>query len=105
MIHFDWDPPKSAKNRRERGFGFEAASLVFEDPYAMTEEDSVDEGEQRLRTIGMVNGEAILLVIHLQDIWEFDVYVRIISARKATPTERSDYEQNRAANGGPAIES
>ena len=33
---FDWNEKKSETNRRERGFGFEAATAVFLDPAALT---------------------------------------------------------------------
>ena len=35
------------------------------------------------------------LVIHLEEDSQEGLFVRIISARKATPGERRDYEQNR----------
>lgn len=96
MIYFEWDPPKDAKNLRERGFGFAAVRPVFSDPYRITEEDSVVDGEQRWRTIGTSQGIIIVVVIHLEETFRGNTFVRIISARKATSTERSDYEQNRA---------
>jgi len=30
---FEWDPDKSDWTRRTRGFGFERAMLVFDDPF------------------------------------------------------------------------
>jgi uncharacterized DUF497 family protein len=30
-MRFDWDPAKEKRNRRERGFGFDFAALIFED--------------------------------------------------------------------------
>jgi uncharacterized DUF497 family protein len=96
MIHFEWDPSKDAKNLRERGFGFAAVRPVFLDQYRITEEDSVVDGEQRWRTIGTALGVTVVIVIHLEENFRGDTFVRIISARKATPAERIDYEQNRA---------
>lgn len=75
---------------------FDEASVVFEDPYRTTEEDSVVENEQRWRTIGIVAGLAIVLVVHLEEEDGEDLFVRINSARRATPVERSDYDNNRA---------
>jgi len=67
---------------------------VFDDPYRITQEDSVVEGELRWRTVGAAYGIVVLLVIHLEEDFGGDLYVRIISARRATAGERSDYEQN-----------
>ena len=59
----------------------------------MMEEDGVVEGEMRWRTIGEVDGEMLLLVIHLlRDDEDDQETVRIISAREAAPEERSRYE-------------
>jgi uncharacterized DUF497 family protein len=96
MIYFGWDPDKDAKNLRERGFGFAAVRPVFSDPYRITEEDSIVEGEQRWRTIGTAMGVTVVIVIHLEEDFHGDTFVRIISARKATPGEREEYEENRA---------
>jgi uncharacterized DUF497 family protein len=96
MIYFEWDPDKDARNLRDRGLGFAAVRPAFSDPYRITEEDSVVDGEQRWRTIGTARGITIVLVIHLEESFDGDTFVRIISARKATPGERNDYEQNRA---------
>jgi uncharacterized DUF497 family protein len=95
MIHFSWDEEKNRKNLRDHGIAFPAARPVFFDPYRITDEDSVVEGEQRWRTIGIAGDAAILLVVHLEMDFEGDLYVRMISARGATPVERYEYEQNR----------
>ena len=98
MIHFEWDEAKAASNLREHGVDFLDAIGVFDDPFRMSEEDSVVDGELRWRTIGTALGITILLVVHLEDDFGEDVFVRMISARKATPGERSNYEQNRASD-------
>jgi uncharacterized DUF497 family protein len=95
-VYFDWHDAKLRKNLRDHGIHFEDASLVFEDPYCITQEDLVDEGEQRWRTIGIAFGVIVLIVIHVDEDFDEDVVVRIISARKATPGESYDYDQNRA---------
>ena len=96
MIYFDWDEKKAAKNLRDHEVDFEDAKTVFNDPYRITEEDSVVNGEQRWRTIGTALGIAILFVAHLEEDFGEDIFVRMISARAATAGERRDYEQNRA---------
>jgi uncharacterized DUF497 family protein len=95
-VYFDWDEQKLRKNLRDHGIHFEDASLVFEDPYRLTQEDLVDDGEQRWRTIGIAFGLTVLIAIHVDEDLDEDIIVRIISARRATPGESYDYDQNRA---------
>jgi uncharacterized DUF497 family protein len=94
-IHFEWDENKAARNLMVHGIDFATARDVFNDRYRLTVEDSVVENELRWRTIGIAASITILLVIHLEEDFGGDMFVRIISARKATPGERRDYEQNR----------
>jgi uncharacterized DUF497 family protein len=96
MIHFEWDPWKAAENLRDHGIDFSDARAVFYDPYRITEEDSVVEGEQRWRTVGTALGITILLVVHLEEDFQGEMYVRMISARTATAWEREEYERDRA---------
>jgi uncharacterized DUF497 family protein len=96
MIYFEWDDWKAAENLRNHGVDFSDARTVFYDPYRITEEDSVVDGEQRWRTIGTALGISILLVVHLEEDFQGNMFVRMISARHAMPGERSEYEQNRA---------
>ena len=70
--------------------------LVFEDPYHLSRPDRPHrevEGELRWHTLGMIEGMHVLLVVHT--VPEPDEHgeepVRIISARRATPTERGIY--------------
>lgn len=93
MLYFEWDDMKAARNLRVHSISFTTASLVFDDPFRITEEDSVVQGEQRLRTTGLAGGIAIVVVIHLEEIAGDDLFVRIISARKATREERRSYDE------------
>ena len=89
-----WVPNKDRSNRQPHGLSFETAILVFDDPFAATQEDPYPH-EQRWRTLGM-SGPVLLLVVHT---WpELDPRTgeevgRIISARKATRNERRAYEE------------
>ncbi len=96
MIYFEWDEWKAAENLRLHGVDFSDARLVFNDPYRVTEEDSVVDGEQRWWTVGTALGISMLLVVHLEEDFQGDMFVRMISARHASPSERSEYERNRA---------
>lgn len=78
---------------RKHGVSFELAMRVFSDPFALSEQDRIEEGERRWQTLGMVEGVLLLLVAHTF-LEEADVeVVRIISARRAERQERRRYEQ------------
>ena len=95
-VFFEWDDQKAKENLEKHGVSFEAARTVFFDPYRLTEEDSVVDSEQRWRTVGTASGIAVVVVAHLEEAFAEDVFVRMISARRALPLERREYEQNRA---------
>jgi uncharacterized protein len=91
-VEFRWDERKNRINEQKHGISFEAASLVFDDPHHLTRQDREVDGETRWQTIGMVNGVHLLLVAHT--VSDDDEEIRIISARKATRSERSIYAQS-----------
>ena len=83
---FQWDSDKAALNWLKHKVDFEDAALVFADENRIERfdnEHSVD--EDRYITIGKV--ESILFVIYT----ERGEITRLISARRATKQERSDY--------------
>lgn len=89
-----WTVEKDAINRRKHKIGFETASLVFDDPLAVSRRD-VYPDEERWQTIGII-GQVIVLVVHTmpeRDDATGEETGRIISARKATPHERRMYEE------------
>ena len=70
--------------------------LVFEDPYALFEQDrSGPAGELRWQALGLAGGVIVLLVVHISREQGWDEVIRIISARRATRKERNRYEQTR----------
>ena len=91
-MRFDWDETKDAANLRKHGVGFEAASLVFDDPLQLSAQDREVNGEERWQTIGMAGGVLLLLVAHTFEDENEEEVVRIISARKANAQERRRYE-------------
>jgi uncharacterized DUF497 family protein len=95
MVIFEWDEAKADSNWRKHGIRFDMAMLVFADPYALTEQDRVEEGERRWQTIGLVGGIALLLVAHTVLEEDHDEIIRLISARRASRKERNRYEENR----------
>ncbi len=92
-MRFTWDEAKSRKNRTKHKVSFETAALVFDDPFAISIQDRVVEGEQRWQTLGLVGGTVVLLVVHTYEEEEGEEVIRIISVRKATPRERRFYEE------------
>lgn len=91
MTRFTWDERKNRANRRKHGIGFEAASLVFDDPHVLFEQDREVDGEARWQAIGKVNGQVLLLVAHAYEEDDGEETIRIISARRAQPEERQIY--------------
>ena len=96
-IRFEWDPAKAARNWRKHGVSFETALRVFADPFALSEPERIEDGDQRWQTLGLVEGHVLLLVAHTFRDEEEDgqpvEIIRIISARAADRTERRRYEQ------------
>lgn len=89
---FEWDDDKAARNLRVHGVDFREARTVFEDPYAITIPDEFhSEDETRSIILGRSLLDKVLLVVHT----ERKERIRIISARKATPSERFQYETER----------
>lgn len=90
--YWTWDENKNAVNLGKHGLSFETASLVFADHLAITIPDPYEQ-EERYRTLGVI-GHLTIVVIHTEPVDSNDTFIpgRIISARKATRTERLDYE-------------
>lgn len=47
MILFEWDQAKAKSNERKHGVRFEYATHVFEDPFAIVEQDRTEGNEYR----------------------------------------------------------
>ncbi len=86
-MSFEWDSQKGETNRRKHGVDFADAVSVLEDPSALTLEDQ-REAEERFVTMGMDSLGRVLVVVYT---WRGDC-VRLISARRATRSERRQYE-------------
>jgi uncharacterized DUF497 family protein len=91
-LRFAWDEAKSRENRRRHGVSFEEAESVFYDDRALLIDDPDDpQGEERFVLLGMSDRLRTLLVCHCYRAEESEI--RIISARKASRSERTDYER------------
>ena len=88
---FSWRDAKAEKNLRKHHVDFEKAKLVFFDPLHLSRQDRHEDGEERWQTLGMVDGQAVLLVAHTLQEDEI-IHIHIVSARKATKHERKFYE-------------
>ena len=90
MIKFEWDPRKDSANQRRHGVSFEEAQSVFFDENAIQfyDEDH-SEQEDRFIMLGLSIRSRILVVCHCER--ESGNVIRIISARKATRSERKYY--------------
>lgn len=87
---FDWDPEKGAGNLRKHEVHFAEASTAFGDPLARIIEDPQHPyGERRFVLLGSSAKNQLLVVIFAEPEPE---HIRIISARKARPRERRQYE-------------
>ena len=58
-MRFVWDEGKSRNNLAKHQVSFETAKLVFDDPFAISIQDRVVEGEERRQTLGLVGGVVI----------------------------------------------
>jgi uncharacterized DUF497 family protein len=88
-VTFVWNARKAAANpNKHDGITFEQATEAFFDPLFKL----VDAGrnqEVRDAVIGYDESGRLLFVVHIEVEGEF---IRLISARKATVTERNDYD-------------
>ena len=85
---YEWDTTKATTNLEKHGVTFADAVAVLEDEKALTIPDD-DPDEERFITMGLdAFGQVLVVVYTLRE----DT-VRIISARKATRSERRQYEE------------
>lgn len=86
---FEWDEDKNRINIGKHGVSFETAARIFEGLVLSWTDDRKEYGEVRVRSIGQVDGIAVLAVIHTERSGK----TRIISARPADRIERNRYEE------------
>jgi len=90
-LNFEWEEEKAKANLKKHRVSFDEATTVFIDPLSITIPDpdhSVD--EQRHIDIGSSDKGRVLVVAYT----ERGSNIRIISCRKATPSERKLYEES-----------
>jgi len=84
---FEWDADKAASNLAKHSVSFEEAATVFADPNVLFLDDGGS--AERLVALGLSARVRVLYVVHV----ERGDRDRIISARRATPTEETFYTQ------------
>jgi len=89
-MDISFDPAKSERNVRERGFGFDRAAAFAFDTALIWIDDRVDYPETRYAALGLVEGRVHALVFA-----ETGTGIRIISFRKANQREVARYERHR----------
>lgn len=93
---FYWDEDKARQNREKHKVGFEEAKTVFNDSFLITFPDEPHSNyEERFISIGTSVNNRALLVVHTERAHGHSaIVIRIISARKATASERKAYEED-----------
>ena len=90
-MEFAWVTRKAALNLKKHKVAFMDAVQVFGDDHRIEKFDGREPyGEDRFVTIGLFDGNALVVVYAARDH-----IIRIISARKAQPNESRTYWENR----------
>jgi uncharacterized protein len=90
MATFEWDGFKSRRNRIVHGVAFEEAVSAFADPLGRIVDDPRHSREEpRYALIAQSERRRILVVMFTERADR----IRVISARRPTPTERRQYEE------------
>lgn len=90
ILEFQWDENKNTTNKKKHKISFEEAKSVFYDSDALIINDPEhSREEERFIILGMSIKANLLVVCHCYR--ESESVIRIISARKATRNEASQY--------------
>ena len=89
-LNIEWDPQKAEANKEKHGVSFDEAATVFSDENGrLIPDPDHSEEEDRFILLGMSWSLRILVVCHCYR--EASNVIRIISARKASSSERAQY--------------
>jgi uncharacterized DUF497 family protein len=92
-IRFEWNERNAETNLRKHKVSFELAPRVFDDEFAQTELEGTEHGEARFRTTGQIGGILIVVSHTYREEAGIEI-IRIVSARKATRSERRHFEES-----------
>ena len=81
-----WDESKRKLNLKKHGVDFRGAEAIFDGPTVTAEDNRMSYGEQRLVTLGILNGVVVSMTYT-----EREEDLRIISIRKALNHEKRFY--------------
>ena len=86
-MRVEWHPAKAKSNLAKHGFSFSDAETVFDDEFSISIPDAGLVSEERFVVVGVDALGRILVVSYTyrQDS------IRVISARRATQSERKEY--------------
>ena len=86
-MRFALDDDEAGPNHAKHGIPFELAVRVFDDPFRFEiEDDRFDYGEERVITLGLIDGRVYVVIYTPRDD-----RCQIISARKANARESRRY--------------
>ncbi len=85
----EWDPAKARSNLAKHGISFADAALVLNDDFAISIPDTWPAEEDRFVALGT---DALGRVLVVSYAYRRNT-IRIISARRATKSERRQYEK------------
>jgi uncharacterized protein len=92
-VSFEWDARKNRANQKKHGVSFEEARTAFFDEHARVIADPEhSEDEDRFVLLGLSAQLRVLVVCHCYRA--SDQVVRIISARRASPSEQHHYAEH-----------
>ena len=86
---FEWDSRKAAANLRKHHVSLQEAATMFGDPLSITVSDPAhSKSEARFLDLGLSERGRLLVVSYIERAGK----IRIISARRASRSEQSQYE-------------
>lgn len=88
-MQFEWDPQKNEVNIAKHDLDFVDAHKIFRLPLRISLDNRQNYEEDRWIGIGIIDGRVVVIVFTEPD----DQTIRVISLRKALPSERKRYEQ------------
>jgi uncharacterized DUF497 family protein len=89
VIEVEWDPAKERVDQHRHGLSFDDATSAFSDDHSLTIRDTEHSvGEKRFVTMGHSYLGRLIVVCHT----DRGDSMRIVSATRASPRERRQYE-------------
>jgi uncharacterized protein len=89
-VKFEWDSKKAKHNEKKHGVSFEEAATCFDDAHGCYFRNDSPSYEDRLILIAMSSRTRVLYVVHAEVGRDS---IRIVSARKASRSQRRRYDE------------